>query len=115
MTNENPEKFKKGGMWGIPGGKNFPPHFPENEFNCFIADIAEETVRRNMTVPFIMFLDLVLPLASFGSACLTMASPFLEVIFPREKIGRWEYILEHRDRIQMLSNAIEERQRKNGC
>ncbi len=91
---------------------DYPKEIAESDFDRYIEEVAEETVRRRLTIPFIIFLELVQPLSLICSVTITMATPFLEFLFPIEKIRQLEQLLERRERIQALSNAIEERQRR---
>ena len=75
--------------------------------------VAEQVVRRRMTVPAIFFLDSCRPLNYVASQALRFLQPFLTFVFSERDYERLAEILERRDSPSVLISRIEEEQRRH--
>jgi len=75
-----------------------------------LARLAEAIVARGMAIPAILFLGSVRPLNSIGSQAMVFLRPFLVPLFNQEDYDGVAAILERREGIGALMDAIEEAQ-----
>ena len=76
---------------------------------ALIRKIADYVVRRNMSVPAIMFLESVRPLNYVGSQVMVFFKPILSRFFTRDEYDKLAIILERREVIDLLIKEIEQR------
>jgi hypothetical protein len=69
--------------------------------------VAEVIVRRQMTLPAVVFLRSFAPMNYIGSQALQFLKPFLTLLFSEKEYTRFAEILEHRDAPELLSQRIE--------
>lgn len=84
------------------------PHGPiKAEDNELLARLAEKIVSREMSLPAIMTLQSVRPLSCVSSQAMIFLRPFLTPLFKRSDYDRATAILDRRDGITRLIDAIE--------
>jgi len=76
---------------------------------ALISKLADFVVRRNMSVPAIMFLDSVRPLNFVGSQAMVFFNPILSRFFTRDEYDKLSTILEKREVIDLLIKEIEQK------
>jgi len=74
-----------------------------------IRKLANFVVRRNMSVPAVMFLESVRPLNFVGSQSMVFFKPILSRFFPRDEYDNLAIILEKREVIDLLIREIEQK------
>jgi hypothetical protein len=74
---------------------------------ALISKLADFVVRRNMSVPAVMFLESVRPLNYVGSQTMVFFKPILSRFFTREEYDKLATILEKREVIDLLIKEIE--------
>lgn len=72
-----------------------------------LATLAMGIVRRRMAMPALLFLRSVRPLSSLGSQAMVFLRPFMTAVFKADLYDRVAAILERRDGIDALVEAIE--------
>lgn len=77
-----------------------------------IKKLADFVVRRNMSLPAIMFLESVRPLNFIGNQVMTFFKPILAHFFSANDYNKLANILENRKVIDILINEIEQRTKK---
>ena len=85
---------------------------------ALLEEVAEGVVRRRMTVPAMLFLEMSTPLNMLGSSALHMASPLWRAVVPTSRIDALARLLEKREAIPALLAAIddaEERRRREAA
>ena len=82
--------------------------FDDSE-TALISKLADFVVRRNMSVPAIMFLESVRPLNFVGSQAMVFFKPMLSRFFTREEYDKLATMLEKREVIDRLIKEIEQR------
>ncbi len=86
------------------------PHGPlTDEDRAFLDKIADAVIRRQMQMPAILFLQSVRPLNGLGSQALVFLRPFLTGLFKEAVYDRVTAILERREGLTALVEAIETR------
>ena len=100
------------GMWTIPKGRDDECKFSEEEISNFINTFAKAVVKRGMTVPAVMTLEMVKPLSFIGHTSLVMFGPVLEMIIDPVKMEKLQAITADRDNIEKLMVSIENLERK---
>ena len=81
----------------------------ENDDTLLIRKLADFVVRRDMSVPAVMFLESVRPLNFVGSQSMVFFKPILSRFFSRYEYDRIANILERREVVDLLINEIEKR------
>jgi hypothetical protein len=76
---------------------------------ALIRKLADFVVRRNMSVPAIMFLESVRPLNFVGSQAMVFFKPIISRFFTREEYDKLATMLEKREVIDRLIKEIEQR------
>ena len=83
------------------------PHGPlTDEDHRLLKKLADAVVRRRMTTPAVLFLQSVQPLNSVGSQALVFLRPFLTGLFKAEDYDRMVDILDRREGLQALTDAV---------
>ena len=87
------------------------PHGPlGDEDHKLLARLAEKVVARQMAMPAILFLGSVRPLNSIGSQAMVFLRPFLAGLLNPADYDRMTAIMDRREGIGALMDAIEARQ-----
>ena len=76
---------------------------------ALISKLADFVVKRNMSVPAIMFLESVRPLNYVGSQSMVFFKPILSRFFTRDEYDKLATILENREVIDLLIKEIEQK------
>ena len=84
------------------------PHGPVTDEDRELLDrLARKVVARKMTMPAVLFLQSVRPLNAIGSQAMVFLRPFLTGLFKPDEYDRTAAILERREGIGALVDAIE--------
>ncbi len=87
------------------------PHGPlTDEDRKLLARLAEKVVARRMAMPAILFLGSVRPLNSISSQAMVFLRPFLAGLLNPADYDRMTEIMDRREGIEALVEAIEARQ-----
>jgi hypothetical protein len=78
-----------------------------------IRKLADYVVRRNMSVPAVMFLESVRPLNFVGSQAMVFFKPIISRFFTSAEYDKLATILEKREVIDLLIKEIETRAKQN--
>ena len=81
----------------------------EDDDTVLIRKLADFVIRRNMSVPAVMFLESVRPLNFVGSQAMVFFKPILSRFFSRVEYDRITIILEKREIVDLLIREIEQR------
>ena len=85
------------------------PHGPlTDEDLAMLAKLADKIVKRRMTTPAILFLQSVRPLNMIGSQAMVFLRPFVTPFFNQAQYDRVAAIMERREGIGALVDAIDE-------
>ena len=84
-----------------------PPSTPSEEEAKLIERIAEAVVRRQMTVPAILFLESSKPLTFLGSQALHFFAPMVRAFLDRPEYSAAATLFEDRDKVERLLRRIE--------
>ncbi len=78
-----------------------------------IRKLADYVVRRNMSMPAIMFLESVRPLNFVGSQAMVFFKPIISRFFTKVEYYKLSTLLEKREVIDRLIKEIEQRANQN--
>jgi hypothetical protein len=81
----------------------------EDDDTALIRKLADCVVKRDMSVPAVMFLESVRPLNFVGSQSMVFFKPILSRFFSRYEYDRIANILEKREVVDLLINEIEKK------
>ncbi len=81
----------------------------EDDDTVLIRKLADFVVRRDMSVPAVMFLESVRPLNFIGSQSMVFFKPILSRFFSRYEYDRIANILEKREVVDLLIREIEKK------
>ena len=81
----------------------------EDDDTVLIRKLADFVVRRDMSVPAIMFLESVRPLNFVGSQTMVFFKPILSRFFSRYEYDKIAIILEKREVVDLLIKEIEQK------
>ena len=81
----------------------------EDSDTALIRKLADFVVKRDMSVPAVMFLESVRPLNFVGSQSMVFFKPILSRFFSRYEYDRIANILEKRKVVDLLINEIEKK------
>ena len=95
------------GMWTIPEESN-DSRFSKEELDEFICTFAEAVHKKDLSVPIIMVLELVRPIAFVSYSALVVLAPVLEVIIDPVKMEKFQAVISDRKKIEKLINTIED-------
>ncbi len=85
------------------------PHGPlTDEDLALLAGLAEKIVKRRMALPAMLFLQSVRPLNMIGSQAMIFLRPFLTPLFKQTDYDRVAAIMERREGIGALVDAIDQ-------
>ncbi len=80
---------------------------------ALLRKLADFVVRRNMSVPAIMFLESVRPLNFVGSQAMVFFKPIISRFFTSAEYDKLATILEKREVIDLLIKEIELKAKQN--
>ena len=72
-----------------------------------LAMIANQVVKRKLTVPAIMFLESVKPLTFIGSQALIFFQPIVQAFLNRKEYDEFAVLMEDRENVELLLQEIE--------
>jgi hypothetical protein len=72
-----------------------------------LAKIADQVVKRKLTVPAIMFLESVKPLSFVGSQALVFFQPIVQAVLNRREYDEIVLMMEERENVEQLLLEIE--------
>lgn len=75
-----------------------------------LAKIANQVVKRKLSVPAIMFLESVKPLSFIGSQALIFLQPIVQAFFNRKEYDEFAVLMEDRDNVELLLQEIEKQE-----
>ncbi|MHC4138295.1 MAG: hypothetical protein ACYSR1_00295 [Planctomycetota bacterium] len=81
----------------------------DSDTKALISKLADFVVRRNMSVPTVMFLESVRPLNFVGSQAMVFFKPILSRFFTIDEYDKLATILENREAIDLLIKEIEQK------
>ena len=84
------------------------PAEPTPEQSAAIDAVCRQIVKRHLTTPTLLFLEMSRPLNYFGSQVLHFFAPFLSMLSSRQGHRHFAAFLEHRGSIDYLCRRIEE-------
>lgn len=94
-------------MWDIPKNPANEGRFSDEELTAFVMTVARAIVRRRLSVPAVMALELSKPVAFLSYSSMVAFSPLLDLVFDPLKVDKMTCVLADRDRIEQLLVAIE--------
>src|SRR5687768_12974062 len=92
-----------------PPAKTEAPRLSDEDA-ALLDRIANEVVRRRLTTPAILLLESVKPLNFVGSQFLVFMDPIVRLFLTIRDYDRFVQMLEQRDSIEWLIQAIERRE-----
>jgi len=88
-------------------GLIMPEHLSEERKIEIMKIIAREVVKRQMTLPTIIFLESVKPLNYIGSQAMVFFNPLIQIVFPTKMYGELQLMFEKRENMEKLIQVIE--------
>jgi hypothetical protein len=80
----------------------------DDERDRIIEKIAQETVKRGMETPAVLFLEMHKPVSFFASQSLVVFSPFTAPFVGLENVQVASKLMEKRENVELLIRRIEE-------
>ena len=96
--------FWKGGPVDVPDSDHVS--LPEEEA-AVLEKVAEQVVKRSMTVPAILFFESVKPLNFIGSQAMVFFEPIVQSVFEFKDYNALRQALEKRQTLEILIQRIE--------
>ncbi len=95
---------------GLKNAFSLPsPYGPlTDEDRKLLARLGEAVASRGMATPAVLFLGSIRPLNSLGSQAMVFLRPFIGSLFKQADYGRLMEILDRREGIAALMDAVEE-------
>ena len=78
-----------------------------DEQETLLTKVARQIVKRRLTVPVILFLEICKPLNFLGSQILIMLNPFVQSIFNTAEYQKFALIIEKDANVELLTQLIE--------
>lgn len=75
-----------------------------------VVRLADIVVRRGLSGPVLMALESARPLNFIGSQVLIFLTPFATLVFSREQYERFAHVMERRESVDLLIDAIARRE-----
>lgn len=72
-----------------------------------LARIANQVVKRKLSVPAIMFIESVKPLSFVGSQALIFMQPIVQAFLNRKEYDEFAVLMEDRENVELLLQEIE--------
>ena len=92
--------------------KTNPPlmldEIPQDEQREMLEKIARQVVKRRLTAPAILFLEMCKPLNFLGSQVLIALNPFVQAVFNTTEYQKFALIIEKDANVELLIRLIEE-------
>ena len=92
--------------------KTTPPlildEIPQDEQRELLEKIAMQVVKRRLTAPAILFLEMCKPLNFLGSQVLIALNPFVQAVFNTTEYQKFALIIEKDANVDLLIRLIEE-------
>ena len=108
MSETRMQKFRKGLRNAFSLESPYGP-LKEADYEL-LQKLAEAIVRRQMATPALLFLGSIRPLNYIGSQAMIFLRPFLAGLLNPEKYDRLSEIMERREGVGALMDAIEAEQ-----
>ncbi|MBN2364374.1 hypothetical protein JXL83_09615 [candidate division WOR-3 bacterium] len=80
----------------------------EEKKKNIIEKLSKEIVRRELTVPAIVFFESVKPLSFIGSQAMIFFDPIVQIVFPTKMYAELQSFFEDRENVEKLIQGIEE-------
>ena len=80
---------------------------PQEEQQVLLEKVARQIVKRRLTVPAILFLEICKPLNFLGSQILITFNPFVQSIFNTPEYQKFALIIEKDANVELLMRLIE--------
>lgn len=81
---------------------------PQHEQRELLEKVAMQVVKRRLTAPAILFLEMCKPLNFLGSQVLIALNPFVQAIFKTTEYQKFALIIEKDSNVELLIRLIEE-------
>ena len=78
-----------------------------------LNEVAREIVRRNLTVPAILFLESMKPLSFLGGQLMAFFSPFVHMVVDSRSYDAFAAAIEDRENVEHLIKRIEALEEEN--
>lgn len=78
----------------------------------FLADLADQVVRRRLTTLAILYLESHKPFSFAFSQMMHVATPFASIFIDSSSMERFAFIMEDRENVEQLIQIIEKRQKE---
>lgn len=95
------------GMWTIPKGPQKVDAFSDQELDEFVNELAAKVVKKGMSVPVVMTLEMIKPLSLVSYSAMLALGPLLDLVVDPTKTDKLACVMGDRDRIEALMTAIE--------
>lgn len=86
----------------------------DEERDAILERIAQGIVRRGMSAPAVLFLEMNKPLSFVASQSLIVLTPFLAPFVGIENVHRYSRLLEKRENVERLIERIEQLEHEKG-
>ena len=86
---------------------------PEADQQAILEKVARQIVKRRLTVPAILVLEVCKPLNFLGSQLLIAFNPFLQSIFNTAEFQKFALIIEKDTNVEVLIKLIENLNRES--
>ncbi len=80
----------------------------EEKKKNIIEKLSKEIVRRELTVPAIVFFESIKPLTFIGSQAMLFFDPIVQIVFPTKMYGELQSFFEDRENVEKLIQGVEE-------
>ena len=81
---------------------------PQDEQRELLEKIAMQVVKRRLTAPAILFLEMCKPLNFLGSQVLIALNPFVQAVFNTAEYQKFALIIEKDANVELLIRLMEE-------
>lgn len=81
---------------------------PQSDQRDLLKKVATQIVKRRLTAPAILFLEMCKPLNFLGSQILIALNPFVQTIFKTTEYQKFALIIEKDANVELLIRLIEE-------
>ena len=81
---------------------------PQDEQRELLEKIAMQVVKRRLTAPAILFLEMCKPLNFLGSQVLIALNPFVQAVFNTTEYQKFALIIEKDANVELLIRLMEE-------
>jgi hypothetical protein len=81
------------------------------EVKTMVDRLAREVVRRHLTTPALMFLEMSRPMNYLGAQAMHFFTPMVSALFGGERYEEFARFLERRDALEIIAAQIEKLER----